>query len=393
MFPETKLRLPEYFGQAVRRQIGELYASVGIANFALAMVAVFEPIFLYAVLHLSIPQILFFNGIVYVVYIFTIPFGGKIAARFGYAHGILFSIPFQILYWVFLYAGQDNHALLWIAPVFYGLEKALYWPAFGASVSRFARRDQMGREYSVLYAIINIVGIVGPLLGGLLSQKFGIRMTFIVASALYTCSFIPLFLQREEFIPKAYYYRDTWELFKTYPMKFLGYLGYGEEMLLLNVWPIFIYVIVIGYEKVGALVTVATLVASILAIYVGKVSDQYNKQVLLKVGSFFYFLFWIFRLIAVTPYTVFAADALSRTGKDLVSIPLTALTYERAESTHIIRYVVFYEQSLSVGKMLAVLLGAIAFQLTTVVLGFSLAAGFMVLFVLAGLFSLLYMCL
>src|SRR5581483_2926458 len=105
-----------------------------------------------------------FNGIVYTIYLFGIIFGGKIAARYGYAHGILFSIPFAVLYWVFLYAGQDNIHLLWIAPIFYGIEKSLYWPAFDASVSRFAKKQQLGREYSVLYAVINTVSIIGPFL-------------------------------------------------------------------------------------------------------------------------------------------------------------------------------------------------------------------------------------
>lgn len=381
---------PRYFTQSIRAQIGELYASVGISNFALSLVSIFEPIFLYSVMHLSVPQILYFNGIVYGVYFLGIAFGGKLATRFGYAHAITFSIPFQILYWIFLYAGQDHSQLLWIAPVFYGIQKCLYWPAFDASVSRFAHHEQRGREFSVMYAIINIASILGPIAGGIISQNFGIRITFILASAIYTCSFIPLFLQRENFVPKLYEYKDTLALYKQFPMKFLGYMGFGEEMFLLNTWPVFIYVVVAGYEKVGILVTVATLIATVLGLYIGKAVDRYNKQLLIKVGSFFYFLFWIFRFIAMTPYTVFAVDSLSRTGKDLVSIPLTTLTYERAREVHIMRYVVFYEQSLAAGKILAVLLGALLFN-ATIALGFGLTAAFMVLFILAGLFSLLYM--
>ncbi len=388
MSPDFHFR--HYFTTKLRREIGELYASVGIANFALTIVSIFEPIFLYAVIHLTIPQILWFNGIVYLVYLVGIVFGGKIAARFGYSHGILFSIPPQILYWVFLYAGQDNHHLLWVAPIFYGINKSLYWPAFDASVSRFAQNQQRGREYSVLYAIINLASIAGPFFGGLLSQHFGIRLTFVIASAIYTCSFVPLFLQKEVFLPKPYHYRHTWELFKTFPKKFLGYLGFGEEMILLNVWPVFIFIIVGSYEKSGLLVTIATFIATVLAVYIGKVADMYNKRFLLKVGSFFYFLFWLFRLVALTPYTVFAADSLSRTGKDLVSIPLTTLTYQRAQETHIMRYVVFYEQSLAVGKILSVIIGSFLFNLA-LALGFSLTSAFMVLFMLAACFSLLYM--
>jgi len=389
---DYKFRLPGYFAEKVRAQISEMYASVAIADFAMAIVSIFEPIFLYSVLHLGIPLILLLNGFTYTVYICFISYGGKIASKFGYSHSILFSIPFQILYWVFLYAGQEHHGLLLLAFFFYGIDKALYWPAFHSNVTRFAADEQRGREFSVLYAITNLVAIAGPFLGGLLSQNFGIRTAFVFASAVYACSFMPLFAKKEIFTPKPYEYKDTLELYKTLPKKSLGYMGFGEEMILLNVWPVFIFVIVAGYEKVGILVTIATLVATGLSLYIGKITDTSSKQSLLKIGTLFYGMIWLFRLLALTPYTVFAADSLSRTGKDMNFIPLSTLTYERAEQSHkTVAYAVFYEQSLSIGKFSSALLGALLFWLTTGVLRFSLVTGFMVLFVQAALYSLLYM--
>jgi MFS family permease len=377
-----KLRLPQYFSEKLRHEISELYASVAIADFALAVVSIFEPIFLYSVLHLSVPQILLLNGFTYFIYIFAIPFGARVASKYGYKHGILFSIPFQILFWVFLYAGQEHPALLLIGFFLYGIEKALYWPAFHASVARFASDQQRGREFSVLYAIVNVAGIAGPFIGGILSQYFGVRITFIIASAVYALSFVPLFATKEIFLPKLYEYKDTWELYKTYPSKFLGYVGFGEEMLLFNMWPIYIYVVVRGYEKIGALVTAATLIATVITLYIGKITDQYSKRVLIRIGALFYSLFWFFRISALSAISVFFADSFSRTSKDLVFIPLSTITYERAEATHILPYAVFFEQSLSIGKLIAAVLGALLFYFT---------GSFVVLFIVAGLFSLLYM--
>lgn len=379
---DFKLRLPPYFSQNLRIQIQEMYASVAIADFAGAIVAIFEPIFLYSVIHLSIPQILLLNGLTYLVYIFAIPFGARISSKYGYAHGILFSIPFQILFWVFMYAGKEHPGLLLIGFILYGIEKSLYWPAFHASVSRFAADVQRGREFSVLYAIVNIVSIMGPFFGGVLSQYFGVRLAFVVASAIYALSFAPLFVNKEIFVPKLYEYKDTLELYKNFPKKSLGYMGFGEEMLLLNFWPVYIYVVVKGYEKIGALVTLATLIATIIALYIGKITDQLSKRMLIKIGALFYSLFWFFRIIAQSVAAVFFADSFSRTSKDLVFIPLSTVTYERANATHIMPYAVFYEQSLSIGKLISAILGAILFYFT---------GSYVVLFIQAGLFSLLYM--
>ncbi|MEK7161770.1 MAG: hypothetical protein AAB729_03720, partial [Patescibacteria group bacterium] len=69
--------LPHYFSKSVRREMGQLYASSAISNFALSIITLFEPIFLYTVLHFSVPKILMFMAVVYAVYILFIPIGGK----------------------------------------------------------------------------------------------------------------------------------------------------------------------------------------------------------------------------------------------------------------------------------------------------------------------------
>jgi hypothetical protein len=63
-------------------------------------------------------------------------------------------------------------------------------------------------------------------------------------------------------------------------------------------------------------------------------------------------------------------------------IPISTVTYIRAEATHVVPYAVFFEQSLAIGKLTACLLGILLFSLT---------GSFMVLFILGALYSLLYM--
>jgi len=378
----TKFRLPHYFAYRVQTQISELYVSTAIADLAIALVLLFEPIFLYATLGFSVPQVLLFFAAVYAFYIVLIPFGAKIVSRFGYAHGIFFSIPFQILYWFLLFGAKDNFALIYFAPIAFAIEKSLFWPSFHAIVARFARDEQRGREFSMLYAIVNIMQAAGPFIGGLVAEKFGIRTAFIVAGGVYFCSFIPLFASKEVFTPKIYQWRDTWDLFATYPLKFLGYMGFGEELLVLTVWPIFIYLIIKDFKATGAIVTTSTFIATILLLYIGKMADQYRKRLMIKIGSFLYVLVWLARFIVATPFGAFVIDTLSRTSKDLVFVPMSTVTYERAEATHILPYIVFFEQSLSVGKFLAAVLGVIIFALT---------GSFFALFAAAAVFSLLYM--
>ena len=103
---------------------------------------------------------------------------------------------------------------------------------------------------------------------------------------------------------------------------------------------------------------------------------------MLKIGAFFNAIFWVGRYFCTNFITTFTADSLSRTSRETLFIPLSTLTYLRAEATHVVPYAVFFEQSLAIGKLTACLIGAGLFYLT---------GSFMVLFIVAGVYSLLYM--
>ncbi|QQS23136.1 MFS transporter [bacterium] len=381
MHSHFHLHLPHYFASKVRKEVEHLYASTAVGNLAQAIIALFEPIFLYVVLGLSITEVLLFAAVVYGLYIVLIPFGAKIAARFGYAHSILLSIPFQILLWMSLIGSQYYFELIYIAPVLFALQKIFFWPAWHATLARFAHGKQVAREFSAMYAIMNLVQIMGPMIGGFLTMFFGVNSVFLIGSLIYACSAIPLLLSKEIFVPKPYRYRDTWELVKKYPVRFAGYLGFGEELLVMIIWPIFIYMIVKDYQNLGSLVTIASLAATGLALLIGIYSDKYGKKKILQIGGFFYVLSWLARIPVISPFGVFITDAISRTAKSLVFIPVTAMTYERAETTHIMPYVVGMEQLLCVGKFLAAVMGIVVFAAT---------GSFIALFILAAVFSLFY---
>lgn len=373
--------LPHYFTSKIRAEIEHLYASVAIGNLAQAIITLFEPIFLYHVVGLTVAQVLLFMAAVYALDILILPLGGKISAKFGYAHTMFFSIPFQIFFW-FLILGAQSHIMLLVpAALSLALQKSLYWPALNASLSRFSKSKQRGREFSMMYAIMNLMQILGPIIGGFLSAILGIQSIFIICSIIYMCSAAPLFWSREIFVFKPYKFHDTLELYKKYPAQFLGYFGFGEELLVLTIWPIFIFILLNNYEDTGALVTVATLVATGLALYIGFYTDKHSKESLLKAGTLIYALTWLARIPIISPFAAFITDALSRTTKSLVFIPASTLTYERAEETHIMPYVIGFEQMLAIGKLFAALLGMAVFAAT---------GSFIALFILASIFSLFY---
>lgn len=376
------IHFPQYFTRKVREEIGEVFAHSAIANTALSMMSLFEPIFLYAVLGFTITQVLLFTALIYTTYILCIPLGGKVASFYGYKHAIALSVPFQLLYWMTLIASQQNSSLVIIAAVLYGFSKSFYWPGYHSLIARYADEGQVGREFGVAYSLISLSLIAGPLFAGLLSKYFGFTITFIITGIIYALSLFPLFKTKEIFTPKVFDYGQALDFYKTFPKKFVGYMGFGEDMFASNVWPIFIYIVVKDFAGTGALATISSLLAAILAIIVGRITDQYSKHILIKLGGFFASIIWFAKFIATTLGSTLFMDSLARTSREIYYIPITTNAYIKAQSTHVVPYAVFFEQSLAIGKLSACILGVAAFSLT---------GSFVVLFVLAGLYSLLYM--
>jgi len=370
----------------VRQEIRELYASVAFADMASALAVLFEPIILYKVIGLDILQILMFMAALYALQVMLLPLGAKIASRFGYMHTIFLSIPFMALYWLLLYGAHFEFNLLYFAPIAYAIEKTLFWPAFHASAARYIdsknRTGPSRRNSDGLYAMVVAMRILGPVIGGVVAYYLGLGIVLLLAAAMYLTSLLPLLVSKEIYAPNSYSFNDTWEIYKKFPKRFFSYLGSGEEIIIIAIWPILIYLITGNVALTGLVVSGGAAVTALLLLAIKRPSGLSSKLLLLKVGTFVYTLVNLLRLAVGGFYGLFMVDALGRTTKELISLPLTTLTYERAEQNKILPYVVFYQQSAALGKCLAALLAVIVFGFTG-----SLVA----VFILAGAFTLLYM--
>jgi len=141
-------------------------------------------------------------------------------------------------------------------------------------------------------------------------------------------------------------------------------------------------VVIQDFFKLGVLIAVSTAVTTVIYLYIGKVTDKRDKKVVLRYGTTLYFFGWLFRIIVRNVFGVFLVDSYSRVTKQVVVIPFMAKTYEKAQDTSVMKSIVFFEMSLVVGKIMAILLSLLLLQIFT--------PGWNALFILAGLFTLLY---
>ncbi len=350
--------ITHYFAKHPSHELRELYWSVGIMDFATAAVALFEPIYLYTQGY-SIKHILLFYAAVYLGYTLLVPVGGRIAARFGFEHSILFSQFAFIAYYLSLFALPYAPWLIWLAPLVFAVQKSLYWPAYHADFATFSVREQRGREVSGYLTLNAVVTIIGPIFGGLVLYAFGFGVLFGIVAALFLASTRPLLKLKEVYDPAPFSYAKYWKLLwkPTHRRSALAYFGFAEELVALVLWPIFTYLAVSTFSELGVLIAIATLITSLGVLLIGKLTDRATSVEVLRFGSVAASVVWILRaLISLTPLRLVWLDAAGRTAKSTVVIPLLAMTYEHGVREDPLAIAVYFEQSLAIGKLFVALL-------------------------------------
>ncbi len=385
MFDQNAYNVAHYFARRLKRPVAELYMSVAIIDLAMAAVMIFEPIYLYT-LGYSVKQILLFFLGMYLFYFIIMPLGAKHANARGYEKSILVSTFFLVFYYLCLFSLDKITLLIYVAPIMLAFQKTFYWPGYHADFARFSDEREQARQISTLRVINNLVYILGPLAGGLIITIASFEVLFVVVILLIVISNFPLLMTKEKVVQKPFSYSNAYKriLKKHHRRKLFAYMGFGEELVVMILWPIFIYLIIENFFVLGSIVALATLVTAIVTLYVGRISDKKHKHPIIRLGSSLYAISWALRAFASTTAHVFLIDSLSRISKNMIYVPLTAITYFRARKYNIMNSVLFFEMGLVLGKLVA-LVGTII-----VISIFGLDIGFLFAFLLAGSMSLLY---
>lgn len=381
--------LVSFLPHKLKPEVRELFISTLILNFGLALIFIFEPIYLFR-LGYSLQQIMFFWVLVYFFYLLWIPIGAKVAEKFGYEHTMFYGTFFWILSYLGLYLIESHSIFFYITPLIYAVQKSLYWPSYHANFAKYSDDDEEGREIGMLNILTSLAFIIGPAIGGFILYQWGFHVLFVVVALVFLISNIPMLLTKERFVSEPVDYDRCYRrLLKPKNRKTVfAYLGFGEEILVIVVWPIFISIFIESFLSIGGLVAVTTLITVIATLVVGRMSDRIDKRKILRFGVVFYSLSWLFRLIFKTPMMIFLTDGLSRVSKSIIGIPLIAITYENAKNHKVMNTVLLFEMSLIIGKLITCLF--IFFLLFVVTQGLW---PFYIVFITAGLLTWLYVLL
>jgi len=375
-------KIHHYFDHFLTREVKELYISTAIRVFGMGMISLFAPVYLYK-LGYSIQWVILFYILMQAYYLILIPFASKIVARIGYEASMGIGIFFLPFFYFGLYLIPSCAWFFWLAPLAVGFYRSFYWMAFHSDFIRFGNTKRVGEEIGWFRIVVSLVGIIAPTAGGVLLAYSNFTILFIVVSAIFLSSLIPLYTTKEEVVKANFSIKKFFK--KTFAKKsrkdFIALLGYGDGMIAECVWPIFLATVVTSYVTMGLLTTASILITFFVLLWIGKKANKARRKKMLRVNSLLLFIAWLSRIFSFNGFYVFFTDSFFKVSAQSLGTVLQSLFYSRMRKENILYYVAFRDFVLSIGKILAGFAAIVLFFFTD-----KLWAAF----ILAALFILFY---
>jgi len=302
----------------LKREASQFFTSIAIRSLALGMILIYEPIYLYSYFNNSLSFTVLFFGVIHGLYGILAVYGGKLMDKFGSNHCILFSHFFFFCYYLSL---------------FFLYSYFLFWPAFHTDFVRFSEKDYQGRQVGKMNIVWSAPTILSPVIGGGILNFAGYPALFITVLVVLLASSIPMFLSKETHIVYSDSYQKVWKriLKKENRKTSLAFIADSLEIgINYYLWPIFLFVLAIGYATMGGITTFALGAAALFTLYMGRMSDTIiNRVWFLNIGSILTSVSWIIKYFVVNPFDAFLAQTLYRICRISASIPFQTFFYDK----------------------------------------------------------------
>ncbi|OYT41261.1 hypothetical protein B6U80_01745 [Candidatus Pacearchaeota archaeon ex4484_26] len=345
---------PSFFHFILNRELDEFYISIALRFFALSMVGIFLPIYLFFKLNLPLPVVMYFFIIFAIFFALAAFMAAKIASQIGFKHLILMSIPFEITFFFLLILLPFFRIPLFLVSITGAVSRGFYWIGHHTDLAKFTLRKKRGEEVGLAFFVNTGAALLGPLAGGLILTFFNFTVLFLIGSLILLISTVPLFFSKDVHEKFSFSLK---KVFKRASLKDAAAftsqgIAIGSSGVL---WPLFIFLILGGYFSLGLIGTLSGAISAFSAILVGKFSDKLGKRFFIRLGAFSFAGLWFFRTIVRTIFHVYLITLFAFI-PGMASVPMDTLAYSKARfSKRIEEYLVFREIFLNLGRILAYL--------------------------------------
>jgi len=314
---------------------------MSLKTLAFSLIAIFIPIYLYN-LNYSLREILTYFALVYLYCGCGEYVAGHLVGRFGAKHIMALSFPLMAISFMFLFTLDVYHWPLWFLSLIAAIPQPLFWVAYHDDFSKAKSKSRAGKEIGRLAVFVAIFGALGPVVGGIIAEEFGVQATIVIATIILVAA-MPQLFRSKEIVKKRPLDMRKFSVTRNW-RDMVAYSGYGlEASASMVLWPFFIFLLVGTYKEVGFIATVALLITIAVMLFVGKMTDKYEKRKVLKAGGFLNLLTGFSRVIVSSVGGAYLVGIISTVSQVFMQIPFVSEYYLRADEEPRNEYIVGME--------------------------------------------------
>lgn len=351
-----------YFNEELSQGFTALFSGRMIQVAANLLLGLFMPIFFLTKFNYKISYVFLYYLVGSFIYVLVLPWGAQILNRIGLRRSLRASIFFVSLFYASLFL-IDNYFILFVilSLILLTLYRVSFWYPFHVDFAKFTKKEDRGKNVSLIWASYSFLSIIMPLISGWLIGIYGFNIVIIIVIIVYMSSYIPFLTlprTKEKF---SWNYKETLRQFfsKQNRKLVIAHMANGaESAVTMVIWPIFIWQLLKGnFFNVGAVSSLIVLASVVLQLVVGKYADIFNKRKMMHWGSVFYAFGWIIKIYVLTAFHIFIAGAYHSFTRIFKDTPFDTLNYEiMADHGHYIdEYTVLKELAVHLGKALILL--------------------------------------
>jgi len=345
-----------------KKELTQVYASAAIRSFAVSLIGLFIPLYLFNDRGYSLEQTLSFFIFYSIIFAISTPFAAKFSARFGVKHSVLLSIPLYLLFIGLLYSLPIYDFPLMIVSATLGLSQSFYWMGMHLVFHHASHHKHRGEEIGKNKSLNVVASMFGPLIGGLLIKFTGFKILFCIASLVLFSSGLFLFLSKDNHV--KYHFSLRTLVNKKHWQDSLFFVSRGTAVIANGViWPLFIFGILGDYLSLGLVGFILSGTSVILFWLVGRYSDHVGKRKVIRWITGFESLSWFLKAMVLTVNHVFAATIFGALTMGVKESPLGALEYDKAKG-EIACYFVSREVFICLGRILLLMVVIMSDSLT-----------------------------
>ena len=175
--------------------------------------------------------------------------------RIGYRKMMMVSVAgMAFKLWLLSLSGPETYGYLTGALLFGGLSLSGYTIVFHGMFLDDNDDEKIGAQMGMITMLGRVAGIISPLFAGLLIERLGFPVMFLVAMVMLLLSSIPLWM-----MPKHKHKKNSYSLIKVGKMLkkyrlfcWSAFFWYITDAVQWLIWPIYMYLILKSYSVFGA---------------------------------------------------------------------------------------------------------------------------------------------